>query len=67
MPFNSDTYYANKRRKQAKEKLALARDIKARAKEGKAYEWELAHISSLVRLARIDMRLSRTYRSLAKK
>lgn len=65
MPFNSDTYHANKHKRIAQREMAHARDIKARAERGEAYDWEVARIPSLVLAARISRRLSRLYRSCA--
>ena len=64
MAFNSNTYHANKYRRLAHEALASAREIKARAARGDAYEWELPRVSHFARLARINMRISRTYRGM---
>lgn len=64
MPFNSDTYHMNRERRQAREQIAQARDIKARAAAGAAYEWEVARIPTLVRLARISSRLSLSHMRL---
>ena len=55
MAFNSDTYRANKHRKNAWAELAKARDIKARASRGEAYEWELPRIAHFVQMARSSM------------
>ena len=55
MPFDADTYRANKDRRQAWENLATAREIKARAARGEAYDWELPRIASFVKLARSSM------------
>lgn len=55
MPFNADTYRANKHRKQAWAELATAREIKARAERGEAYDWELPRIAHFVRMARSSM------------
>lgn len=62
MPFNADTYRANKARKEAQANLATAREIKARAAAGTAYDWEIPRIAMFARLARSSMRLSRLYR-----
>ncbi len=66
MAFNSSTYHANKHRRQAWENLATARDIKARAARGEAYDWELPRVAMYVKLALSDMRLSLFYRSTCK-
>lgn len=57
MPFNSETYRMNKYRKEAWRRLAEARDIKARAAAGQAYDWEIPRIGTFVALARSNMRL----------
>ena len=57
MAFNANTYRMNKARKQAWLELAAARDIKARAARGEAYDWELPRIAHFVKLARISMHL----------
>lgn len=64
MAFNADTYYANQHAKKAKENLAAAREIKARAARGEAYDWEIPRIAYYARLARINARLSRQWRAL---
>lgn len=56
MAFNSDTYRANKCRKEAWAELARARDIKARAARGDAYDWELPRVAHFVKMARSSMR-----------
>jgi hypothetical protein len=65
MAFNANTYRANRHAKNAKAELSQARDIKARAAKGEAYEWELSRIATLARLAIISARLSRSYRASA--
>jgi hypothetical protein len=62
MPFNSDTYHANKSRKDAWAYLAEAREIKERAARGEAYDWEVARISTLVMIARGNMHRSLMFR-----
>jgi hypothetical protein len=57
MAFNSLTYRMNKCRRKAWEELAQARDIKARAARGEAYDWELPRVAHLAKLARLSMRL----------
>jgi hypothetical protein len=57
MAFNAVTYYANKHRKKAWEELAAAREIKARAARGEAYDWEIPRIQHFVKLARLSMQL----------
>lgn len=59
MPFNSRTYHRNRYRREALANLAKARDIKARAAAGEAYDWEIPRIKTFVELARIDWRLYR--------
>lgn len=57
MAFNSQTYRSNQYRRKAWEELASAREIKARAACGKAYDWELPRIAVFAKLARGSMRL----------
>lgn len=57
MPFNAGTYRANRWRKDAWKRLDEARDIKARASRGEAYEWEIPRIALNVTLARSSMKL----------
>lgn len=57
MPFNSQTYRSNQFRKRAWEQLAQAKDIKARAARGEAYDWEVPRIKILITLARDGMHL----------
>jgi hypothetical protein len=64
MAFNSNTYHANKLAREAKAKLAEARDIKARVVAGSAYEWEAPGIARCASLAKIYARMSRSYRAL---
>lgn len=64
MAFNSDTYHANKYARQSRENLARARDIKARAARGEAYDWELPRVATFAKLAIIDARLSRSARRI---
>ena len=63
MAFNAHTYRKNKTRKSAWNNLAQARDIKARAAKGEAYDWELPRIAMFVKLARLDMRVYRSMNS----
>lgn len=65
MPFNADTYRANQYAKRSAEHLAKAREIKARAAAGEAYDWEIPLIASNARLAILDARLARTARRTA--
>lgn len=58
MPFNADTYRINQYRKKAWEELAAARDIKARAARGEAFDWEITRIATFARLARDSLRLA---------
>ena len=55
MAFNSNTYHGNKARRTAWAELAQARDIKARAARGEAYDWEVQRIARLVSYARSSM------------
>lgn len=63
MPFNSDTYHANKKRRRALEQLAEARELKARIASGDAYEWEAKRLPTIVSGARLDWHLYLMYRS----
>jgi len=63
VPFNANTYRANKYRRQAWADLAKARDIKARAARGEAYDWELPRAALFVKLARSNMKLHLLYRN----
>ncbi|TPI86416.1 hypothetical protein [Mesorhizobium sp. B2-8-9] len=65
MPFNSDTYHANKYRRIAFEEIGQAKDIKRRAALGQAYDWEIRRIPLLVQGARTSLRISRLFRSCA--
>lgn len=65
MPFNSDTYYANKYQRQAWEALADARDIRARAARGEAYAFEVAMLPNRVKRARLMMHMSVTFRRIS--
>lgn len=65
MPFNSDTYFANKYRREAWDHLAAARDIKARASRGEAYSWEPPRIKTFVTMARNSMRLHPSFKRMA--
>lgn len=64
MAFNSDSYYRNKWRRDAFELLARAREIKARALAGDAYDWELPMIASNASLARSTWRLYLSQREI---
>lgn len=66
MAFNSDTYHANKCRREAAKALADARAIKTRAARGEAYEFELRRVPLLVMQARNLARLSRIFASCAR-
>lgn len=57
MAFNAKTYRRNQYRAKALKELAMARDIKARAAHGNAYDWELPRIATLAKLARLNWRL----------
>lgn len=54
MPFNAETYRMNCHRKQAVAGIAAAREIKARAAVGEAYDWEMPRVARFVRIARCD-------------
>ena len=64
MAFNGNTYRANKYRRQAWTDLASARDIKARAAIGQAYDWELRRIAFYVKMARSSMHIALQYRRM---
>jgi hypothetical protein len=65
MPFNAATYHANKYQSKAWQQLATARDIKARAARGEAYDWEVSRIAIFVQLARHSMHTSLYSRAMA--
>jgi hypothetical protein len=65
MPFDADTYRANRYSRQAWEELATAREIKSRVARGEAYSWEAPRIETFVKLARSSTRLSLNARRLA--
>jgi hypothetical protein len=65
MPFNSDTYHANKFKRLAWEGMASARDIKARAERGEARQWEVAKLPHMVQIARSMMRTSVVFRQIS--
>jgi hypothetical protein len=54
MAFNSHSYRRNQYRKKALAQLQQARDIKSNPD---SYDWEIARIPTLAKLARIDWRL----------
>lgn len=58
MPFNANTYRANKYRREAWAYLAEARAIKARVAAGS--EWERPRVGTMVKLARNSLRLMRS-------
>jgi hypothetical protein len=60
MPFNAETYRINRYRREARAQMERARDIKARAARGEAYNWEIPRIATFVGLARGSMRLARS-------
>jgi len=62
--FNSHAYHANRCRREAAENLATARDIKARAARGEAYDWEIPRISHFAKLARLSASQARTFSRL---
>lgn len=64
MSFNSNTYHINKYRREAAAELAKARDVKARAATGDAYDWELPRIATFVKLARLANHLANSYARL---
>jgi hypothetical protein len=64
MAFNANTFKANREAKEAYEKLAQAKDIKARAAVGDAYDWEVSRIPMLVELARFSMKTALHYRAM---
>jgi len=66
MPFNANTYHANRARREAWDYLAKARELKARAAVGEAYEWELPRISVFAKLARLSMHSHLNWRAIAK-
>jgi hypothetical protein len=65
VPFNANTYYYNRDRKKAYAYIAQAKDIKARAKTGSAYAFEINRIPSLVKLARNEMHIALGWRRIA--
>jgi len=64
MAFNSNTYHANKYRAEARDYLQQARDIKARAANGEAYDWELPRIAHFAKLAIGSARIARCYAAI---
>jgi len=64
MSFNANTFYANKYRARAWDDLAEARDIKDRAAEGKAYDWEIPRIAFFVKMARSSMHIHLNYKRI---
>jgi len=64
MAFNANTYKANQSAKSAYDTLSKARDIKARAAVGDAYDWEIERISTLVAQARFHMRSALHHRAM---
>lgn len=64
MAFNSNTYHANKARRESAEYLAKARDLKARTASGEARDWERDRLPFFVKMARSYARTSRLFRSL---
>ena len=61
---SGNTYRANKYRRQAWADLASARDIKARAAIGQAYDWELPRIVFYVKMARSSKHIALQYRRM---
>ena len=64
MAFNSNSYRMNQCRRKAWSELAMARDIKARAAKGEAYEWELPRIAFFVKMARFNMHFYLSHRAI---
>lgn len=64
MPFNATTYRMNKYRKSRDERMAIAREVKARAEKNEAYGWEIDRIPVHVKLAFIDHRLFMSHRRM---
>jgi hypothetical protein len=64
MAFNGNTYRANRCARDAWDQLAKARDVKARAAAGDAYDWEVARIPTMISLARSNMRSSLFWRRM---
>jgi hypothetical protein len=59
MPFNSESYYRNKWRRDALERLAEARRLKLQAeleRDENGRQWALGRVSMAVRLARSSWR-----------
>ncbi|PBB41759.1 hypothetical protein CK222_21625 [Mesorhizobium sp. WSM3866] len=66
MPFNSDTYYANKYSRAAWDYLAQAREIKRRIAAGEKLPHAIAaQVESFAKLARSCMHLSISRRRVA--
>ncbi|QXV73537.1 hypothetical protein [Rhizobium phage RHph_X2_30] len=55
MPFNSDTYHANKAKRQAWDNLERAREIRARVIAGTAFDWEIPRVAFYAKQARFWM------------
>lgn len=68
MPFNSDTFFANKARKQSREEIAEARAIKLKIANGEARSSldTVEHIQRLVNSARLHSRLFQLFRREAR-
>lgn len=66
MPFNSNTYNANKSARSAYEWIAKAKDVKRRNASGEAHEWEVDRIPTMVFYARSDMHRSLFFRKMNK-
>lgn len=64
MAFNSNTYHANKSRREAWKALAEAREIRARIAAGVAYDWEASQVRICVMRARGAMHRHLLFRSL---
>lgn len=66
MAFNSRSYYRNKWRRESLAHLERAREIKARAAAGDAYDWEIPMIASEASLARSGWRLYLSQREICR-
>lgn len=65
MAFNTDTYHANKRSREAREYLAEARALKARVAAGEErYRGEGDRLPFFVAMARSSARLARSHRAI---
>lgn len=64
MAFNSNSYRANKARREAWATLAQAKEIKALAQSNERHAWRLPRVEHHVRIARSLMHESLIYRRL---